>query len=206
MSGGAVSSAFSLLPTAAYPASYTTTATITTPLRLFHGIVSSCHAPPQSFYVLRKSPCHSPKKPFPHAHMGFPACRKSLFHTSEKAFRPHIYYNILIFTTLQNCPKTRIFRDKTYVVTIHAILSDFTFHSHSPFLHTFPPSHFPTFSPSHLLTFPPLPHFYSYLPQVLVSRRIAYHQYVFARNDAHGVRLLIPKLERAARQSYAYVG
>lgn len=198
MSGGTVSSAFSLLPTAAYPASYTTIATITTPLRLFHGIVSSCHAPPQRLPVLRKSPCHSPKQPFPHAHMGFPACRKSLFHTSEKAFRPHIYYNILIFTTLQNCPKTRIFRDKTYVVTIHAILSDFTFHSHSPFLHTFPPSH--------LLTFSPLPHLYSYLPQVLVSRRIAYHQYVFARNDAHGVRLLIPKLERAARQSNAYVG
>lgn len=198
MSGGAVSSAFSLLPTAAYPASYTTTATITTPLRLFHGIFSSCHAPPQRLPVLRKSPCHSPKQPFPHAHMGFPACRKSLFHTSEKAFRPHIYYNILIFTTLQNCPKTRIFRDKTSVANIHAILSDFTFHSHSPFLHTF--------SPSHLLTFSPLPHLYSYLPQVLVSRRIAYHQYVFARNDAHGVRLLIPKLERAARQSYAYVG
>lgn len=198
MSGGAVSSAFSLLPTAAYPASYTTIATITTPLRLFHGIFSSCHAPPQRLPVLRKSPCHSPKQPFPHAHMGFPACRKSLFHTSEKAFRPHIYYNILIFTTLQNCPKTRIFRDKTSVANIHAILSDFTFHSHSPFLHTF--------SPSHLLTFSPLPHFYSYLPQVLVSRRIAYHQYVFARNDAHGVRLLIPKLERAARQSYAYVG
>lgn len=130
--------------------------------------------------------------------MGFPACRKSLFHTSEKAFRPHIYYNILIFKTLQNCPKTRIFRDKTSVANIHAILSDFTFHSHSPFLHTF--------SPSHLLTFSPLPHLYSYLPQVLVSRRIAYHQYVFARNDAHGVRLLIPKLERAARQRYAYVG
>lgn len=198
MSGGTVSSAFSLLPTAAYPASYTTIATITTPLRLFHGIVSSCHAPPQHLPVLRKSPCHSPKQPFPHAHMGFPACRKSLFHTSEKAFRPHIYYNILIFTTLQNCPKTRIFRDKTSVVTIHAILSDFTFHSNSPFLHTFPPSH--------LLTFSPLPHLYSYLPQVLVSRRIAYHQYVFARNDAHGVRLLIPKLERAARQSNAYVG
>jgi|GEM_PF-5423111 len=198
MSGGSVSSAFYLLPTAAYPASYTTIATITTPLRLFHGIVSSCHAPPQHLPVLRKSPCHSPKQPFPHAHMGFPACRKSLFHTSEKAFRPHIYYNILIFTTLQNRPKTRKFRDKTYVVTIHAILSDFTFHSHSPFLHTF--------SPSHLLTFSPLPHLYSYLPQVLVSRRIAYHQYVFARNEAHGVRLLIPKLERAARQSYAYVG
>lgn len=198
MSGGAVSSAFSLLPTTAYPASYTTIATITTPLRLFHGIFSSCHAPPQHLPVSRKSPCHSPKQPFPHAHMGFPACRKSLFHTSEKAFRPHIYYNILIFTTLQNCPKTRIFRDKTSVANIHAILSDFTFHSHSPFLHTFPPSH--------LLTFSPLPHLYSYLPQVLVSRRIAYHQYVFARNDAHGVRLLIPKLERAARQSYAYVG
>lgn len=198
MSGGTVSSAFYLLPTAAYPASYTTIATITTPLRLFHGIFSSCHAPPQRLPVLRKSPCHSPKQPFPHAHMGFPACRKSLFHTSEKAFRPHIYYNILIFTTLQNCPKTRIFRDKTSVANIHAILSDFTFHSHSPFLHTF--------SPSHLLTFSPLPHLYSYLPQVLVSRRIAYHQYVFARNDAHGVRLLIPKLERAARQSYAYVG
>lgn len=198
MSGGTVSSAFSLLPTTAYPASYTTIATITTPLRLFHGIVSSCHAPPQHLPVLRKSPCHSPKQPFPHAHMGFPACRKSLFHTSEKAFRPHIYYNILIFTTLQNYPKTRIFRDKTSVANIHAILSDFTLHSHSPFLHTF--------SPSHLLTFSPLPHLYSYLPQVLVSRRIAYHQYVFARNDAHGVRLLIPKLERAARQSYAYVG
>ena len=83
-------------------------------------------------------------------------------------------------------------------VGVWAILSDFTFHSHSPFLHTF--------SPSHPLTFSPLPHLYSYLPQVLVSRRIAYHQYVFARNDAHGVRLLIPKLERAARQSYAYVG
>lgn len=198
MSGGTVSSAFYLLPTAAYPASYTTIATITTPLRLFHGIVSSCHSPPQRFSLTRKSPYHSPKQPFPHAHMGFPACRKSLFHTSEKAFRPHIYYNILIFTTLQNCPKTRIFRDKTSVANIHAILSDFTFHSHSPFLHTFPPSH--------LLTFSPLPHLYSYLPQVLVSRRIAYHQYVFARNDAHGVRLLIPKLERAARQSYAYVG
>ena len=130
--------------------------------------------------------------------MGFPACRKSLFHTSEKDFRPRISHNILIFKTLQNSPKTRKFRDKTYVVTIHAILSDFTFHSHSPFLHTFPPSH--------LLTFSPLPHLYSYLPQVLVTRRIAYHQYVFARNDAHGVRLLIPKLERAARQSYAYVG
>lgn len=198
MSGGTVSSAFYLLPTAAYPASYTTIATITTPLRLFHGIVSSCHAPPQHLPVLRKSPCHSPKQPFPHAHMGFPACRKSLFHTSEKAFRPRISHNILIFKTLQNCPKTRIFRDKTSVVTIHEILSDFTFHSHSPFLHTFPPSH--------LLTFSPLPHLYSYLPQVLVSRRIAYHQYVFARNDAHGVRLLIPKLERAARQSNAYVG
>ena len=198
MSGGSVSSAFYLLPTAAYPASYTTIATITTPLRLFHGIVSSCHAPPQHLPVLRKSPCHSPKQTFPHAHMGFPACRKSLFHTSEKAFRPRISHNILIFTTLQNCPKTRIFRDKTSVANIHAILSDFTFHSHSPFLHTF--------SPSHLLTFSPLPHLYSYLPQVLVSRRIAYHQYVFARNDAHGVRLLIPKLERAARQSYAYVG
>lgn len=193
-----VSSAFSLLPTTAYPASYTTTATITTPLRLFHCIVSSCHAPPQHLPVLRKSPCHSPKQPFPHAHMGFPACRKSLFHTSEKAFGPRTSHNILIFKTLQNRPKTRIFRDKTSVVTIHAILSDFTFHSHSPFLHTF--------SPSHLLTFSPLPHLYSYLPQVLVSRRIAYHQYVFARNDAHGVRLLIPKLERAARQSYAYVG
>lgn len=198
MSGGTVSSAFSLLPTAAYPASYTTIATITTPLRLFHGIFSSCHAPPQRLPVLRKSPCHSPKQPFPHAHMGFPACRKSLFHTSEKAFRPRISHNILIFTTLQNSPKTRIFRDKTSVANIHAILSDFTFHSHSPFLHTFPPSH--------LLTFSPLPHLYSYLPQVLVSRRIAYHQYVFARNDAHGVRLLIPKLERAAWQSYAYVG
>lgn len=198
MSGGAVSSAFYLLPTTAYPASYTTIATITTPLRLFHGIVSSCHAPPQHLPVLRKSPCHSPIQPFPHAHMGFPACRKSLFHTSEKAFRPHIYYNILIFTTLQKCPKTRIFRDKTSVANIHAILSDFTFHSHSPFLHTFPPSH--------LLTFSPLPHLYSYLPLVLVSRRIAYHQYVFARNDAHGVRLLIPKLERAAWQSNAYVG
>lgn len=198
MSGGTVSSAFYLLPTAAYPASYTTIATITTPLRLFHGIFLSCHAPPQRLPVLRKSPCHTPKQPFPHAHMGFPACRKSLFRTSEKAFRPHIYYNILIFTALQNRPKTRKFRDKTYVVTIHAILSDFTFHSHSPFLHTFPPSH--------LLTFSPLPHLYSYLPQVLVSRRIAYHQYVFARNDAHGVRLLIPKLERAARQSNAYVG
>lgn len=198
MSGGTVSSVFSLLPTAAYPASYTTIATITTPLRLFHGIVSSCHAPPQHLPVLRKSPCHSPKQPFPHAHMGFPACRKSLFHTSEKAFRPRISHNILIFKTLQNRPKTRIFRDKTSVANIHAILSDFTFHSHSPFLHTFPPSH--------LLTFSPLPHLYSYLPQVLVSRRIAYHQYVFARNDAHGVRLLIPKLERAARQSYAYVG
>ncbi len=198
MSGGTVSSAFYLLPTAAYPASYTTTATITTPLRLFHGIFSSCHAPPQRLPVLRKSPCHSPKQPFPHAHMGFPACRKSLFHTSEKAFRPRISHNILIFTILQNRPKTRKFRDKTYVVTIHAILSDFTFHSHSPFLHTFPPSH--------LLTFSPLPHLYSYLPQVLVSRRIAYHQYVFARNDAHGVRLLIPKLERAAWQSNAYVG
>ena len=198
MSGGTVSSAFYLLPTAAYPASYTTIATITTPLRLFHGIFSSCHAPPQRLPVLRKSPCHSPKQPFPHAHMGFPACRKSLFHTSEKAFRPRISHNILIFKTLQNRPKTRKFRDKTSVANIHAILSDFTFHSHSPFLHTF--------SPSHLLTFSPLPHFYSYLPQVLVSRRIAYHQYVFARNDAHGVRLLIPKLERAARQSYAYVG
>lgn len=198
MSGGAVSSAFYLLPTVAYPASYTTIATITTPLPLFHGIFSSCHAPPQRLPVLRKSPCHSPKQPFPHAHMGFPACRKSLFHTSEKAFRPRISHNILIFKTLQNSPKTRIFRDKTSVANIHAILSDFTFHSHSPFLHTFPPSH--------LLTFSPLPHLYSYLPQVLVSRRIAYHQYVFARNDAHGVRLLIPKLERAARQSYAYVG
>lgn len=144
------------------------------------------------------TPSRVAEKPVSLSQTAFPACRKSLFHTSEKAFRPHIYYNILIFTTLQNCPKTRIFRDKTYVVTIHAILSDFTFHSHSPFLHTF--------SPSHLLTFSPLPHFYSYLPQVLVSRRIAYHQYVFARNDAHGVRLLIPKLERAARQSNAYVG
>ena len=134
MSGGTVSSAFSLLPTAAYPASYTTTATITTPLRLFHGIFSSCHSPPQRFSLTRKSPCHSPKQPFPHAHMGFPTCRKSLFHTSEKAFRLHISYNILIFTTLQNCPKTRIFRDKTSVVTIHAILSDFTLSEYTFFI------------------------------------------------------------------------
>ena len=86
MSGGTVSSAFSLLPTAAYPASYTTIATITTPLRLFHGIFSSCHAPPQRLPVLRKSPCHSPKKPFPHAHMGFPACRKRLSCMLKGAF------------------------------------------------------------------------------------------------------------------------
>ena len=134
MSGGTVSSAFSLLPTAAYPASYTTIATITTPLRLFHGIFSSCHAPPERLPVLRKSPCPSPKKPFPHAHMGFPACRKSLFHTSENAFRPHISNNILIFKTLQNCPKTRIFRDKTSVANIHAILSDFTLSEYSFFI------------------------------------------------------------------------
>lgn len=151
------------------------------------------------------TPSRVAEKPVSLSQTAFSACSyglsrmpESLFHTSEKAFRPHIHYNILIFTTLQNCPKTRIFRDKTSVANIHAILSDFTFHSHSPFLHTFPPSH--------LLTFSPLPHLYSYLPQVLVSRRIAYHQYVFARNDAHGVRLLIPKLERAARQRYAYVG
>lgn len=192
MSGGTVSSAFSLLPTAAYPASYTTIATITTPLRLFHGIVSSCHAPPQRLPVLRKSPCHSPKQPFPHAHMGFPACRKSLFHTSEKAFRPRISHNVLIFKTLQNRPQNP-----------HIPRQNVCRHNpcdsqrlHVPLSLTFSP-HFLTLSPSH---------FYSYLPQVLVSRRIAYHQYVFARNDAHGVRLLIPKLERAARQSNAYVG
>lgn len=79
--------------------------------------------------------------------MGFPACRKSLFHTSEKAFRPHIYYNILIFKTLQNCPQNS-----------HIPRQNVCRHNpcdsqrlHVPLSLTFSP-HFLTLSPSHFLT------------------------------------------------------